>query len=214
MAVVYLHKRNDTNEVFYVGIGKTDKRAFSKHSRNKYWKHIVEKVGYTIDILVSQTPWEDACKLEKLLIEKYGRRDLGLGLLVNMTDGGEGINNPSEETKEKLRKANIGENNPMFGKKPHNLGKPHSDDARKKMSDAGKIKLFTEEHKNNISKANKGKPAPNKGIPISDETRKKLSEANKGEKHPMYGKKQSPEFIAKRIAKRLETINLKKLNNI
>jgi predicted phage tail protein len=90
MAVVYLHKRNDTNEVFYVGIGKTSKRAFNYNNRSKYWKRIVEKVGYIVDILVSETSWEDACKIEKLLIEKYGRKDLGLGNLVNMTDGGDG----------------------------------------------------------------------------------------------------------------------------
>ena len=33
--VVYRHIRNDTNEVFYIGIGKTEKRAYSIHSRNK-----------------------------------------------------------------------------------------------------------------------------------------------------------------------------------
>ena len=90
MAVVYLHKRNDTNEVFYVGIGKTKRRAYRKDKRNPHWTNIVEKFGYTVDLLVSNTPWEDACKIEKLLIEKYGRKDLGIGPLVNMTDGGDG----------------------------------------------------------------------------------------------------------------------------
>ena len=102
MAVVYLHKRNDTNEVFYVGIGVDKKRAFEKRKRNAHWYNVVDKVGYTVDILVSDTPWEDACKIEKLLIEKYGRRDLGLGALVNMTDGGDGTINISEETRQKI----------------------------------------------------------------------------------------------------------------
>ena len=129
MAVVYLHKRNDTNEVFYVGIGKTLKRAFGKYSRTKYWKYIVEKVGYTVDILVSDTPWEDACKIEKLLIEKYGRKDLGLGKLINMTDGGDGSIGrvKSEDERLKLSIANKGQNNPNFGKtsseeKKQNIG--------------------------------------------------------------------------------------------
>ena len=34
--------------------------------------------------------WEEACEKEKEYIKFYGRRDLGLGSLVNMTDGGEG----------------------------------------------------------------------------------------------------------------------------
>ena len=46
---------------------------------------------------------EDAFKLEKHLIKSIGRRDLGLGTLVNMTDGGEGLINCSEITKDKLR---------------------------------------------------------------------------------------------------------------
>ena len=162
MAVVYLHKRNDTNEVFYVGIGKTDKRAFSKHSRNKYWKHIVEKVGYTIDILVSQTPWEDACKLEKLLIEKYGRRDLGMGSLVNMTDGGEGNLGLifSDETIQKMSKRNKGEKNPMYGKtKEHSprYGKPHTDETIAKIIAKNTGKTRSEETKENMTIAQRNK---------------------------------------------------------
>jgi hypothetical protein len=34
MAIVYQHRRNDTNEVFYIGIGKEQKRAFIKSSRS------------------------------------------------------------------------------------------------------------------------------------------------------------------------------------
>ena len=180
MAVVYLHKRNDTNEVFYVGIGKTEKRAFSKRSRNAYWKNIVEKVGYIVDILVSETPWEDACKIEKLLIEKYGRKDLGLGNLVNMTDGGDGI-----------------------------FGCVRSKQTRQKISETKKGKVHKKETKEKISETKKGKTPWNKGVSMSEETKKKLSDVNKGEKHPMFGKKLSPESIAKRTATR----KLNKTNN-
>jgi hypothetical protein len=31
---VYKHIRKDTNEVFYIGIGKTEKRAYNKICRN------------------------------------------------------------------------------------------------------------------------------------------------------------------------------------
>jgi len=106
MAVVYQHRRNDTNDVFYIGIGKNKKRPLSKHHRNKHWVNIVNKHGYSIDILIDGCSWEDACKIEKGLIAEYGRKDLGFGLLVNETDGGDGgfgiIVKP--ETREKIRK--------------------------------------------------------------------------------------------------------------
>ena len=51
MAIVYEHLRNDTNEVFYVGMGRFEKRAYSKEHRNKFWNHIVSKHVYTINII-------------------------------------------------------------------------------------------------------------------------------------------------------------------
>lgn len=91
MAIVYIHKRKSDNEVFYVGIGKDEKRAYSKHSRGKFWKSYVSKYQYNVEITHRDIIWEEACVIEKYLISFYGRRDLGLGLLVNQTDGGEGI---------------------------------------------------------------------------------------------------------------------------
>ena len=103
MAIVYQHRRKDTNEVFYVGIGKTKKRAF-KFGRNSYWNNIAYK-GYEIEIIFENITWEQAIQKEKELILLYGRKDLGLGTLVNMTNGGDGgtgvIVKP--ETVEKIR---------------------------------------------------------------------------------------------------------------
>jgi hypothetical protein len=90
MAIVYQHRRNDTNEVFYVGIGRTEKRAYATN-RTKFWKNIVKKAGYQVEITHRDIIWEEACSIEKYLIAFYGRRDLGQGTLVNLTDGGEGI---------------------------------------------------------------------------------------------------------------------------
>jgi hypothetical protein len=98
MAIVYEHVRNDTNEVFYVGIGENNKRAYSKYNRNPYWHNIVNKHGYTINIIHTDISWKYACEIEKELIAKYGRKNLGLGNLVNCTDGGFKLN-PNERRK-------------------------------------------------------------------------------------------------------------------
>jgi hypothetical protein len=101
MAVVYRHTRLDTNEVFYVGIGKNKKRSNSKFSRNPYWHSIVSKAGFISEVLYENVSWEDACELEEFLISLYGRKDLKEGLLANMTNGGEGMSNPVKHPREK-----------------------------------------------------------------------------------------------------------------
>jgi hypothetical protein len=106
MAVVYQHRRNDTNEIFYIGIGKTKKRAYKKESRNNHWKNIVNKTGYSVDILLEGISLEDAKIVEIGMIADYGRHDKGLGPLANQTDGGDGTTNytPSEKQIESSRR--------------------------------------------------------------------------------------------------------------
>lgn len=109
---VYIHTRLDTNEVFYVGIGSQDnyKRASSTSQRTYYWNNIVKKCGWKVDIVFDKLSWEDACIKEKELILKYGRIDLGTGLLVNLTNGGEGNfgRKASIETRLKMSKTRTG----------------------------------------------------------------------------------------------------------
>jgi hypothetical protein len=100
MAIVYQHRRLDTNEVFYIGIGKDIKRAYSKCGRNKYWKDIVNKYGYQVDILIDGCDYKSAIKVEIGMISSYGRKNLGQGCLVNMTNGG--------QTKQKISDAKKG----------------------------------------------------------------------------------------------------------
>ena len=92
MAYVYSHIRLDTNEVFYIGIGKNDnyKRASYRHHRTLHWNNIIKKCGWSVIIVFDNLTWLDACQKEKELIKKYGRIDLGTGCLVNFTGGGEG----------------------------------------------------------------------------------------------------------------------------
>ena len=103
MAIVYIHKKKESGEVFYVGIGDCEKRAYSKDSRNRWWRFTVKKYDYIVEITHKDIIWEEACVIEKYLIAFYGRKNLGLGTLVNLTDGGDGSfgHVPSQETKQK-----------------------------------------------------------------------------------------------------------------
>jgi len=119
MPVVYQHRREDTNEVFYVGIGNCEKRAYDKTRRYKPWKDFVKNHKYYVEVTHKDIIWEEACFIEKYLISFYGRRDLGLGPLVNMTDGGDGTKNLSNESRSKMsvNKGKFGELNYFYGKK-------------------------------------------------------------------------------------------------
>ena len=116
MAIVYEHYRKDTNEIFYVGIGKTTARSKSKSNRNPHWLSIVKKYGYYIKVTYQNITWEEACEIEIKKIKEYGRRDLDLGPLVNLTDGGEGILNLSLKSRGILSEGKKGSKNPQFGK--------------------------------------------------------------------------------------------------
>ena len=106
--LIYRHLK-PCGEVFYIGIGK-GKRPYVKSNRSKFWKNVVKKYGYKIEIVYSTTSWEDACELESFLIQLYGRKDLNKGTLVNLTDGGDGTLNHkvTKEQRIKLRESRLG----------------------------------------------------------------------------------------------------------
>ncbi len=96
---LYRHIRLDTNEVFYVGIGTKNKRdlknytysrAFSKGSRSNFWKSVINKTKYEVDILLESADYDWVKGKEVEFIKLYGRKDLELGTLCNLTNGGDG----------------------------------------------------------------------------------------------------------------------------
>lgn len=155
---MYRHIRPDTNEVFYVGIGTKGeklcntfeneyKRAFKKHSRNPYWQNVFLKCNRKIEveILLESDDYDWLEKKEIEFIALYGRANLGVGTLVNLTDGGDG-----------------------------KRGCKQTEDAKKRISEAHKGKKHTEEHCERISKALTGqKRTPTQRARVSEAARKR-----------------------------------------
>lgn len=111
MALVYRHRRLDTNQVFYVGVGVDEKRAFKKRDRSIFWNRITSKTNYSVEIIQGNLSQEEAFELEMFLISLYGRQDIKTGILCNLTDGGEGRRNiiVGLDTRKKLSSAGFKE---------------------------------------------------------------------------------------------------------
>lgn len=206
MAVVYLHKTMDTNEVFYIGIGKSEKRAYDKHRRSNIWKSYVKKHSVIVEITHNNISWEDACLIEIYLIAFW--RENSKIKLCNLTDGGEGVLNIklsdeiiayrnkkikeswNQERRQKYSEMFSSINNPYYGKKHthevrikmsmnNNPRKSITQEHKEKISISNKGKKRTDEVKSKLSQLKKGKPSWNKGISCKEETKKKLSESLK-----------------------------------
>jgi hypothetical protein len=107
MAYVYRHIREDKNQPFYIGIGSDSNGNYiraNSNRRNSFWKLIVSKTKYIVEIIFDDLTWAEACDKEKELIKLYGRKDLGTGILVNLTDGGDGSENLAKEVKDRISK--------------------------------------------------------------------------------------------------------------
>lgn len=120
MAYVYRHIRLDKNVPFYIGISKKDdgfKRAYDKNGRGKIWKDITNKTNYEVEILKYDITYQESINTEIELVSLYGRIDIGTGTLCNHTSGGEGLNSPNNEVREKLASY-------LRGKTPYNKGIP------------------------------------------------------------------------------------------
>lgn len=179
MAYLYRHIRMDKNIPFYIGIGSDEeyKRASATRDRSQFWKHIVAKTEYEIDIILDGLTWKRACEKEIEFISLYKRVKDG-GTLCNITLGGEG------------KLGVIPTNAYKKGSVPYSKGKP-----------------MPPHVKSAIIKAVTGKPSWNKGKPMSEDSRQKMIKSVKksylGRVHFMLGKKQNKEWVEKSRLSRL-----------
>lgn len=160
-------------EPFYIGKGTGnrikdtlyDKSPFKKNKIDKLNNQGIEIISVKIKDGISN---EKAILLEKNYINLIGRRDQLNGLLVNLTDGGDGRVNSyqTKETKDKISKTYLSKN----------LKWSHNKETLKKMSEK-----------------QKGRGNGFYGKKHSSEVKERHSGLMSGSNHPMYGKEHSEE---------------------
>ena len=114
MHYTYAHIRLDTNEVFYIGKG-TSNRINRTDFRNKHWHNVVNKAGFKGVVLKEFETANEAFEHEKIMIAYH--KSIGCNL-VNQSNGGEGNSSVggftfkgkkhSQESIEKCRLINLG----------------------------------------------------------------------------------------------------------
>ena len=228
---VYIHRNRENGKVY---IGKTCRKPEYRWNDGKgyqYQRHFwyaIKKYGWDAfdhEILAEDLSADAARNLEIQLIAEYDSMNPDKG--YNQTAGGEGMlgwhhtehsrariiasnkkRGVSEKTRRKQSESHkgryVGEKNPFYGK-------THSEDVRRRISEAntGKTHEMSEEARRKISESKKGKyageNAPWYGRKHTEEQKQKIGQASKryqnlpevkarkrdaisGEKNPMYGK--------------------------
>jgi hypothetical protein len=168
---VYAYLREDGTP-YYIGKGK-EYRAFQTHG------HINRPTCKSRIVFLQENITEDdAFALEVEMITFHGRKDIGTGILRNLTNGGEGPSGRviSEETRAKLR-GKIRTEKHREKLRLATAGKPLSEEHRKKIGDGNRgktCKPFSEEHRAKL-KASRAVRQP-----ITEETRIKMRNAQLG----------------------------------
>jgi hypothetical protein len=168
MFYTYLWLREDGTP-YYAGKGKGNRGFESRGHR----VHCPPLERIIIQEWVSET---EAFEAEKFLILYYGRKDLGTGYLVNLSDGGEGVSG-SIAVSERMKRLN---SDPEFRRKqlanidptyPWNrLSK--TPEVRKHMSETMMGRKFSNIHCQHLSEGKRGIPSSLKGIPIKSHCRR------------------------------------------
>jgi len=188
--IYYLSDPRDPNNIRYIGktirelnhrlsIHIAEISLVNKTHKNNWIKFLLNEGIIPTISLIEEINDSYGSEREIYWIRYY--KELGFDL-TNSTDGGEGMLNPSEETRKKLSKASTGKNNPNYGKKRTKeindkinavRVMKHSDETKKILGEKSKGHTLSEEVRKVISEKNKGKK-------LSEETKLKISESLKG----------------------------------
>lgn len=97
---LYLHRTLNGIPI-YIGIGtkfygdnENLKLKYSRayaSTRNIFWKRVIKKYGFIVEILLESNDYEFIKQQEIHFIKLFGRVDKKEGTLCNLTDGGEGV---------------------------------------------------------------------------------------------------------------------------
>lgn len=190
--ILYFHRNINTDEIFYVGIGK-EERAYAMNARNYMWKRYVEKHGKPkVEIYKTSLSMIEAIYLENYFISKIGRRIEKTGNLVNLSKGGEGVMpfrkeedviRRSVETRKLTYTAPKGENHWSYGK-------PLSDKRKQEIS------LFFKGRKQSFDHIEK-RCAPRRGKRMKQESIDKMAKSLRGKVLPVEVKKKLSEASKK-----------------
>jgi hypothetical protein len=163
MYYTYAYLRKKDRTPYYIGKGQK-RRMYAEHWRGN--GSFTPKDRDRIIILKHFDNEIDAYKHEMYMIAVLGRKDLGTGILINISDGGEGSSNVSERTKQLISKAH--------------KGKVYNQKTRKKISEAKRGIKCPDHLKEHFSKMYSGEGNPNYGKKHSAETLSKISAGTRG----------------------------------
>jgi group I intron endonuclease len=194
---------NKLNGMIYIGqTSRGLRRRITEHLRvddETHFQRSLKKYGidsFEFTIIDSSNNRDELNKKEREWIKIYNcKKPNG----YNLNDGGEGLFNPSQETRNKLSIASKGNT--------RRLGKTHSEETKKRLSLFRTGMKLSEEHKKKIGEASKGHT-------LSPESRLKVSIANKGKKRPdlaEINRNKTEEQKRISIEKRLKTLALRRI---